>query len=272
MYFLYEVDTFTPLTHRSFRYYTIFTRFSLYRLNNLRLHPDYLDALKYPTFWEETRNPSLKKFLDFRHLENDLEDSDTEHYGYQCELNTISKYYTEKSEVECLHGLLCGWYACKGKVECSVRSSFWVECSYGQPCGWDAREEKGGMLEDKKSRSVKLFWDKQDICSESELLNEKSKLQWKEGMVEFEKTGLIHLQKASSAVQEKQILSYTSYKKSTTQTNNVCNKADFHTPEKKHGLETEENDEEHNANLKIVETPHRIPVEEEPAKNKTGIL
>ncbi|CAJ0908719.1 10539_t:CDS:2, partial [Entrophospora sp. SA101] len=52
-----------------------------------------------PTFWEDTDNPSLRKFFDFRHLEGDLVDSVTEHYHYQCELNTISEYYTEKSEV-----------------------------------------------------------------------------------------------------------------------------------------------------------------------------
>ncbi|CAG8654583.1 10450_t:CDS:2, partial [Paraglomus occultum] len=50
----------------------------------MNLHPDCLDALKYP---------------NFRHLEGNLADSDTEHYRYQCELNAISKYYTEESEV-----------------------------------------------------------------------------------------------------------------------------------------------------------------------------
>ena len=31
---------------------------------------------------------------------------------------------------------------------------------------------------DKKSRSVKLFWDLQAVHTESELVDEKSKLQW----------------------------------------------------------------------------------------------
>ncbi|CAG8566200.1 5665_t:CDS:2, partial [Paraglomus brasilianum] len=62
---------------------------------------------------------------------------------------------------------------------------------------------------DRNSRSIKLFWDLQVIATESKLLDEKSKLQWKEGMLEFEEIGLRHLQGTSSAVQEKQILNYT---------------------------------------------------------------
>ncbi|CAG8737135.1 18817_t:CDS:2, partial [Acaulospora morrowiae] len=199
----------------------------------MNLHPDCLAALKYPTFWEDTNNPSLRKFLDFRRLEGDLADSDTEHYRYQCELDAFRKYYTEESEVDqivlklkkwvevvCLHGLLCGWYACKGKVECSVRSSFWVEGSYGQLVG--------GMLTRKsvECSSIVVEINKTLLeftrhCTESGLVDEKSKLQWKEGMFEFERTGFCHLRETSSSVQEKQISSYTFYKGSEIQTNDV---------------------------------------------------
>lgn len=109
-------------------------------------------------------------------------------------------------------------------------------------------------------------------------------------MLEFEKTGLRHLQETSSAVQEKQILSYTSYVSSETQTNNVHGKVNIWTPKrtitsedkeasenlryntspkyickvplpkpflvnqqgKKHGFETEEDGEEYDADLTIV--------------------
>jgi hypothetical protein len=118
------------------------------------------------------------QFLNFRLNTGDLKDPDTEHYRYQSELNTLSKYYTKESEigkkvlklqrdfkviisfclvalawntrttlqVECLHGLLCGWNARRGKGGMLVRSSFWVECSYELLCGWNARRGKGGML------------------------------------------------------------------------------------------------------------------------------
>ncbi|CAG8539578.1 11196_t:CDS:2 [Diversispora eburnea] len=67
------------------------------------------------------------------------------------------------------------------------------------------------LPKEKCSRSIKFFWELQDICNESELVDEKSKLQWKEGIFEFEKTGPCHLRETSYAVQEKQISSYTSY-------------------------------------------------------------
>ncbi|PKC71539.1 hypothetical protein RhiirA1_66531 [Rhizophagus irregularis] len=43
---------------------------------------------------------------------------------------------------------------------------------------------------------------------ESEIVDEESRLQWKEGMKEFEGTGLRYLKETSFAVQEKQISSY----------------------------------------------------------------
>ncbi|RIB30533.1 hypothetical protein C2G38_2053599 [Gigaspora rosea] len=109
-------------------------------------------------------------------------------------------------------------------------------------------------------------------------------------MLEFEKTGLRHLQETSSAVQEKQISSYTSYVSSETQTNNVYGNVNVCTPKriitsedkeaseslrydtspkyickvplpnpflvnqqgKKHGFETEEDREDYDADLTIV--------------------
>ncbi|CAI2189448.1 18641_t:CDS:2, partial [Funneliformis geosporum] len=49
-------------------------------------------------FWEETDQPSLKKFLDFRFSAGDIEEMIVEYARYKNELNTISRYYTEASE------------------------------------------------------------------------------------------------------------------------------------------------------------------------------
>ncbi|CAG8736790.1 23593_t:CDS:2, partial [Dentiscutata erythropus] len=231
-------------------------------------------------------DPSLRKFLDFRHLEGDLADPDTEHYHYQSELNTISKNYVEESEVgqkvlklrsdfeerwNALSVVVFGWKA--------HMDNLWVECS----------QEKDGMLVDKKSRLIKLFWDLQNICAESELINEKSKLQWK-GNMNLKKTGLCYLKETSSSVQEKQISDYKSRERSKTQANNVYEKVNICTPKrtiisedgeasedlrystspkhiskktlpnpflvnqqvKKHGFETEEDGDEYDADLTIV--------------------
>ncbi|CAG8641243.1 5411_t:CDS:2 [Funneliformis mosseae] len=43
---------------------------------------------------------------------------------------------------------------------------------------------------------------------ESEIVDERAQLQWKEGMMEFEEIGLSHLKETSSAVQKKQISTY----------------------------------------------------------------
>ncbi|CAJ0648490.1 4097_t:CDS:2 [Entrophospora sp. SA101] len=58
----------------------------------------------------------------------------------------------------------------------------------------------------------------QDIIKESEIVDKKSQLQWKEGLIEFEKTGLHHLKETSYSLQQKLILSYTSNKPSYTST------------------------------------------------------
>ncbi|CAG8600820.1 11224_t:CDS:2, partial [Scutellospora calospora] len=46
-----------------------------------------------------TEKPSLKRFLEFRLTEGNLESEEEEHLRYICEINTISKYYTETSEI-----------------------------------------------------------------------------------------------------------------------------------------------------------------------------
>ncbi|CAI2181697.1 4746_t:CDS:2, partial [Funneliformis geosporum] len=121
-----------------------------------------VQALSYPAFWKNNVNPSLKKFLDFRFHAGDLEDPKVEHYRYQSELNTISKYYSEVSEI-----------------------------------GQQVLKWKSDFKEDKRSDSVKLFWNLQDVVMESELIDEKSILQWNRS------------QETSSAVQKKQISIYT---------------------------------------------------------------
>ncbi|CAG8667005.1 30592_t:CDS:2, partial [Gigaspora margarita] len=252
-------------------------------------------------FWSNIDASSLRKFLDFRHLEGELADPDTEHYRYQSELNTISKYYIEGSEVgqkvlklksdlrwnACTDYFVGGMLAKERWNALSVvvfgwkahMDNLWVECSQEKvECSSIAVEVN------------KTLWNLRNICIESEFADEKSKLQWKEGMLEFEKTGLRHLQETSSAVQEKQILSYTSYVSSETQTNNVHGKVNICTPKrtitsedkeasenlryntspkyickvplpnpflvnqqgKKHGFETEEDGEEYDADLTIV--------------------
>ncbi|RGB25193.1 hypothetical protein C1646_470903 [Rhizophagus diaphanus] len=145
------------------------------------LLPECLNALKYSVFWQNNDNPSLKKFLDFRFNSGNLENQTIEHSRYRSELDTISTYYTETSEV--------------GRI---------------------VRKCKKDFADDKNSRTIKLFWNKQDIAMESEIIDEEAQLQWKKGTLEFERTGLNYLQATSSAVQEKQISSYTSYKQSTS--------------------------------------------------------
>ncbi|RIA86827.1 hypothetical protein C1645_828657 [Glomus cerebriforme] len=85
---------------------------------------------------------------------------------------------------------------------------------------------KGMTADDKNSRTIKLFWNKQDITMESEIIDEEAQLQWKKGNLEFERTGLNYLQATSSAVQEKQMLTYKqSTSKFATSTKKVQTKS-----------------------------------------------
>ncbi|CAG8661240.1 9180_t:CDS:2, partial [Paraglomus brasilianum] len=54
---------------------------------------------KIKAFWKNAEIPSLKKFLDFRLCVGDLNDEQTEHRRYKAELNTISQYYDESSDI-----------------------------------------------------------------------------------------------------------------------------------------------------------------------------
>ncbi|CAG8822913.1 12431_t:CDS:2, partial [Dentiscutata erythropus] len=82
---------------------------------------------------------------------------------------------------------------------------------------WLPRNDCWLSVKEKCSGSVKFFWE----LHESELVDKKSKLQWKEGMSEFEKIGLRHLRETSSA---------------------VYNKADICTPKRTITLENKENE------------------------------
>ncbi|PKY13044.1 hypothetical protein RhiirB3_424778 [Rhizophagus irregularis] len=177
------------------------------------LSPECINALKYPAFWRNRDDPSLKKFLDFRRCMGDLKDPEMEHSRYNLELNTITSYYDGTTEI--------GKKARKWKEE--FKASYFVltrvacssvivsDCLFAQtPCELLACKAKVACLsvDDKKSNSVKLFWNLEDIIMESEIVDEESRLQWKEGMKEFEGTGLRYLKETSFAVQEKQISSY----------------------------------------------------------------
>ncbi|RGB37111.1 hypothetical protein C1646_59976 [Rhizophagus diaphanus] len=111
----------------------------------MRLLPKCLNALKYCAFWESTEKPSLKKFLEFRLKEGNLEGEEEEHLRYKCEINTISKYYTETSEI--------------GQKLLTWNQDF---------------------KNDKKSKEINHFWDLQDkrqnVHSEKLLFEEEAKM------------------------------------------------------------------------------------------------
>ncbi|CAI2193800.1 13649_t:CDS:10, partial [Funneliformis geosporum] len=138
------------------------------------LSPKCINALKYTAFWRNGDDPSLKKFLDFRRCMGDLKNPEMEHSRYNLELNTITSYYDETTEI--------------GKKALNWKEEF--KASYFTPCELLACKAKVACLsvDDKKSNSVKLFWNLEDIIMESEIVDEESRLQWKEGMKEFEGT------------------------------------------------------------------------------------
>ncbi|CAG8711028.1 2087_t:CDS:2, partial [Funneliformis mosseae] len=120
----------------------------------------------YVAFWRNNDTPSIKKFLDYRRNMGDLADPETEHQK-GCDVSTD---YSQSSN--CLFAQTpCELLPCKTKVAYL-------------------------FVEDKRSNSVKLFWNLQEIILESEIVDEKSKLQWNS------------LKETSSAVQEKQVSSY----------------------------------------------------------------
>ena len=50
-------------------------------------------------FWESVEKPSLIKFLEFRLREGNLSDLKTEHRRYNEELDTITEYLSDSSEI-----------------------------------------------------------------------------------------------------------------------------------------------------------------------------
>ncbi|CAG8450000.1 15649_t:CDS:10 [Funneliformis mosseae] len=146
------------------------------------LSPECLNDLRYRVFWESTDEPSLNKFLNYRIHAEDLKDEVAEHNQYIGELNSISKYYPEMSEIGkkvkkfkqdfkeklrvcvfvyvTLHELLCGLRVRRGKTACLSRRN------------------------DKNSQQINHFWDlqtkRQNIITEIKLLEERNKLIEKE--------------------------------------------------------------------------------------------
>ncbi|CAG8444439.1 8109_t:CDS:2, partial [Scutellospora calospora] len=115
--------------------------------SQMYLPPECVNTMKYPAFWQNTKNPSLKNFLEFR-------------------------------------------------------------LQIGRALEWK---------EDFKARILILFiW----AVSEKGYMFQQTIL-WKEGIMEFENIGLCHLKEASSAVQKKQALSYTSNRLQYTPTHRI---------------------------------------------------
>ncbi|CAG8716700.1 13133_t:CDS:10, partial [Funneliformis caledonium] len=113
------------------------------------LSPECLNDLRYRVFWESTDEPSLNKFLNYRIHAEDLKDEVAEHNQYIGELNSISKYYPEMSEI-----------------------------------GKKVKKFKQDFKNDKNSQQINHFWDlqtkRQNIITEIKLLEERNKLIEKE--------------------------------------------------------------------------------------------
>ncbi|CAG8665055.1 12410_t:CDS:2, partial [Funneliformis caledonium] len=212
-----------------------------------------------------------------------LENQTIEHSRHRSELDTINTYHTETSEV----GRIVR--KCEKEfAQIAVCTDYLVNCGLqGNDCGssvvtiglrftqttlWIAvckgmtalNKDKINLIipfflfnkDDKNSRTIKLFWNKQDIAIESEIIDEEAQLQWRKGNLEFERTGLNYLQATSSAVQEKQISSYTSYKQSTSKFATSTKKKS--TRKRKSVSYTESSEEEdHSSDQDYTEKPKR---------------
>ncbi|CAG8834526.1 11008_t:CDS:2, partial [Racocetra persica] len=162
-------------------------------------------------FWENTENPSLKNFLDFRSKEGNLEDEETEHLRYKCELNTIRKYYSETSEMgqKILRWMqdfkvrkgcvLVGEHIINGSATlalCCHQLPCWLRTGRGKGCvlvgkGCVRAYHKASTTTlrvaysygkyDKKSEEIKQFWDLQNgienVHTKKMSLEEKNKLE-----------------------------------------------------------------------------------------------
>ncbi|CAG8467995.1 34543_t:CDS:10 [Gigaspora margarita] len=144
----------------------------------MQLIPECLNALKYRTFWENTEEPTLFDFLNFRLSTGVLDDKRTEYSRYKNELTTISKFYAEASEF--------GQNIIKWKNSCKSLSAPTtlqpVMLAMGKsvmPVAmlnellWTCHARK--EFNDKRSKVVNNFWDCQDINAEAEMVEIKSK-------------------------------------------------------------------------------------------------
>ncbi|CAI2189609.1 7213_t:CDS:10 [Funneliformis geosporum] len=194
------------------------------------LTPECLNALFYRGFWENTKEPTLKKFLDFRLRSGDLKDMQTEHNNYKNELITISSHYAIISEIGekvkkwklafkaclylpywerllvcwCAHlpmmcracslmDLLCDLLVRKGKNCLFVQNG-----SRGLPFDLLVRKGKTACSA-KKSKQIIIFWEiheqKENINMKSKLLEEQSKLDLMRAQAEITEVqvnGIVH--------------------------------------------------------------------------------
>ncbi|CAI2189797.1 14219_t:CDS:2 [Funneliformis geosporum] len=141
----------------------------------MHLSSECLEDLKYLVFWEQSEEPSLMKFLNFRLHAQDLEDEVTEHNRYKNELKAIKKHYDETSDV--------------GQKRCgSVRHEALFDVYNSRTTLRTARSGKTAWerllvclgKNDKNSKQINHFWvlqvKRRNISIEMKLLEEKSKL------------------------------------------------------------------------------------------------
>ncbi|CAG8680975.1 16168_t:CDS:10 [Funneliformis caledonium] len=171
------------------------------------LTPECLNDLFYRVFWENTKEPTLKKFLDFRLRSGDLEDMQTEHNNYKNELLTISSHYAKISEI--------GEKVKKWKLtfKACLYLPYWERllvcwCAHlpmNGPRGlpFDLLVRKGktacSSASAKKTKQIKIFWEmheqKENINMKSKLLEEQYKLdlmQAQAEMTEVQVNGIVH--------------------------------------------------------------------------------
>ncbi|CAG8730845.1 12932_t:CDS:10, partial [Dentiscutata erythropus] len=138
----------------------------------IQLIPECLNALKYQTFWENTKEPTLFDFLNFRLSTGVLDDKRTEYSQYKNKLTTINKFYAEASDCKSLSAptTLQPVMLVVGKSVMSVVGKSVVpvnkQCltNYFGTCY--ARKE----FNDKRSKVINNFWDCQDVNAKAEMV------------------------------------------------------------------------------------------------------
>ncbi|CAG8672243.1 5985_t:CDS:2 [Funneliformis mosseae] len=154
------------------------------------LIPECLNDLFYHVFWENTKEPTLKKFLDFWLRSGDLEDMQTEHNNYKNELLTISSHYAKISEI--------GEKYWKRLLVC-----WCTHLPMNDPCRLPfnllVHKEKTAcsFVSAKKTKQIKIFWEmheqKENINMKSKLLEEQYKLDLMQAQAEMtEVNGIVH--------------------------------------------------------------------------------